>query len=65
MKNMNKRNLTLHAQNEASRKELESIFDIKLDEDVDTTSLDGLLKDYVDPKQNSQELIRSIRDDYC
>ena len=55
----------LLAQNEASRKELESIFDIKPNEYVDTTSLDGLLKDYVNPKQNSQELIRSIRDDYC
>ena len=53
----------LLAQNETSRKKLESIFDIKPDEDVDTKSLDGLLKDYVDPKQNSQELIRSVRDD--
>ncbi len=48
-------------QNEISRKALESILGNESD-DVDTTSLDGLLKDYVDPEQNSQELVRSVRD---
>ena len=48
-------------QNEAGRKELESIFGNEPDH-ADTASLDGLLRNYVDPKQNSQELVRSVRD---
>ncbi len=50
-------------QNKVSRKELESIFGNEPDY-ADTASLDGLLKNYVDPKQNSQELVRSVRDRY-
>ena len=49
-------------QNDVSRKELESIFNIGPNDDIDTLSLDGLLQDCVDPEQNSQELIRSVRD---
>ena len=51
----------LFKQNDAGREELKSIFDIDPN-DADAASLDGLLQDYVDPKQNSQELIRFIRD---
>jgi len=49
-------------QNELSRKDLESIFDIDPNDQVDTKTLDGLLKDYADPKENSAELVRSVRD---
>jgi len=28
----------------------------------DKDSIDGMLKDYVDPKQNAQEIARSVRD---
>lgn len=48
-------------QNESSRKDLESIFDIDPNDQVDTKTLDGLLKDYGDPKENSAELVRSGR----
>lgn len=53
---------SLRQQNEISRKELVSIFGIDPDEAVDTKELDGLLSDYVDPEQDSRDLIRSIRD---
>ena len=52
----------LFKQNDVSRKELESIFGIEPNGDVDTASLDGLLEDFVDPEQNSQEMVRSVRD---
>lgn len=51
----------LRQQNEISRKELISIFGIDPDEEIDTKELDGLLSDYVDPEQDSRDLVRSIR----
>jgi len=48
-------------QSDASRKELERLFAAEL-ADASTDSIDGLLKDYVDPEQDSQELVRSVRD---
>lgn len=47
-------------QNETSIKELERLFGPFAGE---AGPIDGLLKDYVDPRQNSQELVRSVRDD--
>ncbi len=52
----------LLAQNDLSRKKIESIFNIKSDDAIDTLSLDGLLSDYIDERQNSSELVRSVRD---
>jgi len=52
----------LREQNEISRRELETIFDIEPNDQVDTKTLDGLLKDYVNPNENSSELVRSVRD---
>jgi len=48
-------------QSDASREELEHLFAAEL-ADASTDSIDGLLKDYVDPEQDSQELVRSVRD---
>ena len=48
-------------QNDIGRKELERIFGIDPDDDIDTTKLDGLLKDHVDKDQDSMDLVRSIR----
>lgn len=50
-------------QNEVSRKELEEIFKLDPDENVETTSLDGLLSKYVDLNENSAELVESVRHD--
>ena len=52
---------SLRQQNEISREELISIFGIDTDEEIDTKELDGLLSDYVDLKQDSRDLVRSIR----
>ena len=52
----------LLAQSKIHLKEIESIFGIDPNVRVDTTTLDGLLKDYVDENQDSAELVRSIRD---
>jgi len=51
----------MHGQNSAGREDLEHIFGAE-PADVDMGSIDGMLKDCVDPKQNSQELVRSVRD---
>lgn len=51
----------LRQQNEISRKELIFIFGIDPNETIDTKELDGLLSDYVDPEQDSRDLVRSIR----
>lgn len=51
----------LWQQNEASIKELESIFGIEPDDNIDTKKLDGLLSDCVDDGQDSLDLVRSIR----
>ena len=51
----------LFEQSSANIEGLESIFGTDLN-DMGEVSLDGLLKDYVDPEQNSQELVRFIRD---
>ncbi len=54
----------LREQSKIHIKEIESIFGIDPNAHVDTTTLDGLLKDYVDENQDSAELVRSIRDGY-
>ena len=51
----------LFEQSSVNRKGLESICGTDLN-DMGEVSLDGLLKEYVDPEQNSQELVRFIRD---
>jgi len=51
----------MHEQNDAGREDLEYIFGAELG-GGDKDSIDGMLKDYVDPKQNSQEIVRSVRD---
>jgi len=51
----------MREQNNAGREDLEYIFGAEPG-DGNTDSIDGMLKDYVDPKQNSQELVRSVRD---
>ena len=48
-------------QNEFNRKELRSIFDIDPNDKIDTSELDGMLKDYADEKESSMELVRSVR----
>ena len=48
-------------QNEISRKELRSVFDIDPNDKIDTSELDGMLKDCTDEKENSMELVRSAR----
>ena len=52
---------SLRQQNEAARKDLRSIFGIEPDDTIDTKELDGLLSDFVDPEEDSRDLIRSIR----
>ena len=49
-------------QNEASRNELRAAFGIDPNDKIDTRELDGMLKEYVDENENSQELVRSVRD---
>ncbi len=49
-------------QNAASRKELRDAFGIDHNDRIDTRELDGMLKEYVDEKENSQELVRAVRD---
>ena len=51
----------LWQQSEIARKELMSVFDIDPDDKVDTKKLDGLLEDFADEKENSLDLIRTIR----
>ena len=48
-------------QNEISRKELRFVFDIDPNDKIDTSELDGMLKDCTDEKENSMELVRSAR----
>ena len=49
-------------QNAASRKELRDAFGIDHNDKIDTRELDGMLNEYVDEKENSQELVRAVRD---
>ena len=49
-------------QNVVSRKELRTAFGIDQNDRIDTRELDGMLKDCVDENENSQELVRSVRD---
>ena len=49
-------------QNSASRKELRDAFGIEHNDKIDTRELDGMLNEYVDEKENSQELVRAVRD---
>ena len=51
----------LFERSDASREDLDAIFGTD-PSDMEDVSLDGLLEDYVDPEQNSQELVRFIRD---
>ena len=47
-------------QNEISRMELGDIFE--LNDEIEPTTLEGLLSEFVDEKENSLEMIRSVRD---
>ena len=49
-------------QNVASRKDLRDAFGIDHNDRIDTRELDGMLKECVDEKENSQELVRAVRD---
>jgi len=53
---------SLVEQNERSRKELEEIFGLDPDKDVDTKTLDGMLSEYIEPDENADEMVRSVRD---
>ena len=48
-------------QNEISRNDLRTAFGIDPNDKIDTRELDGMLKEYVDEKENSQELVRAVR----
>jgi len=53
---------SLVEQNERSRKELEEIFGLDPDKVVDTKTLDGMLSEYIEPDENADEMVRSVRD---
>lgn len=50
-------------QNESNRQILEATYELKSSDEIDTKTLDGLLSDYVDSNENSQELVESVRRD--
>lgn len=52
---------SLRQQNKAARKDLRTIFGIEPDDTIDTKELDGLLSDFVDPEEDSRDLIQSAR----
>ena len=45
-----------------SIKDLRISLDMDPNDKIDTRELDGMLKEYVDEKENSQELVRAVRD---
>ncbi|MGH2574310.1 MAG: hypothetical protein ACRDFC_01270 [Ignavibacteria bacterium] len=53
---------SLIEQNEASRKEIEEIFELDPDKTVDTKTLDGMLSEYITPTENADEMVSSVRD---